>query len=85
MTETAELAKRLSEGAANMLLHIARIRPLPEPFPPYIEGQKQLMELIVGDLIEQVSDTVFAPSELGCDVAEILRANLSNQAIVKGD
>jgi len=33
-TQAREAARLLSDGARNMLLHIARVRPLPEPFPP---------------------------------------------------
>lgn len=55
----------LSEGAQNMLLHIARIRPLPKPFPSEVDGRRHLAELLFADLIVAVSEGRFEPTERG--------------------
>lgn len=62
----------LSDGAQNMLLHIARIRPLPKPFPPQHEGRRYLAELLFADLIEAVGEGQFQATQSGREVARSL-------------
>lgn len=59
----------LSDGAQNMLLHIARVRPLPKPFPPEVDGRRHLAELLFGGLIEAVAEGQFQPTQSGCEIA----------------
>lgn len=62
----------LSEGAENMLLHIARVRPLPKPFPPEVDGRRHLAELLFAGLIVAVAPGEFEPTLLGREaVADI--------------
>lgn len=63
--QAAETARLLSDGAKNMLLHIARVNPLPKPFPPHADGRRHLAELLFGDLIAPVSEGEFAPTDFG--------------------
>lgn len=62
----------LSKGAQDMLLHIARIRPLPEPFPPEPDGRRFLAELLYGDLIEEIAPGRFQATRRGQDRARAL-------------
>jgi len=55
----------LSDGAQNMLLHIARVRPLPKPFPSEVDGRRYLAELLFGGFIEAVAEGQFEPTESG--------------------
>lgn len=59
----------LSDGAQNMLLHIARVRPLPKPFPPEVDGRRHLAELLFGGLIEAVAEGQFEPTQSGREIA----------------
>ncbi len=69
MSDTKQIAARLSDGARNMLLHIARVRPMPE-YPPKDIGQFNLRELLYADLIARISDTRFVPTDFGRAVAQ---------------
>ena len=72
--QAQDTASHLSEGAQNMLLHIARVRPLPEPFPPMDLGQFHLRELMTEGLIARLSEVRFKPTDLGGAVATLLAA-----------
>lgn len=67
------VAKRLSEGALNILLHIARVVPLPEPYPPPEIGQFHLRELMTEGLIARISETRFKPTAAGYQVAAFIQ------------
>ena len=71
--QAQEIARELSDGAQNMLLHIARVRPMPEPFPPHAEGQFHLLELNEGGLIAKTTQTTFVPTALGAEVANVIQ------------
>lgn len=70
--QKSETLLSLSDGAQNMLLHIARIRPLPKPFPSEAEGRRHLAELLFADLIEPVSEVRFEATESGRAAASAL-------------
>lgn len=59
----------LSAGAQDMLLHIARVRPLPKPFPSEVDGRRYLAELLFGGLIEAVAEGQFQPTPSGREAA----------------
>lgn len=83
-TQAQEVAGDLSDGAQNMLLHIARVRPLPRPFPSEALGIFHLRELMAADLIARVSETRFKPTDLGSAVANCIAKAVgpeSNDAI----
>lgn len=70
----AERARGLSAGAGYMLLHIARVRPLPKPFPPIEIGAQHLDELR-DDLVvfDDDAPSNFVPTPLGFAVASLLQ------------
>lgn len=59
----------LSVGAQDMLLHIARVRPLPKPYPPEVDGRRHLAELLFGGLIEAIAEGQFQPTQSGRETA----------------
>lgn len=63
--QAADVARNLVDGARDMLLHIARVSPLPKPFPSETDGQRHLTELIFGDLITETSPGRFVPTDFG--------------------
>lgn len=71
--QAQEVARELSDGGKNMLLHIARICPLPKPFPPPALGQFHLLELRETNLIAKISATAFCPTALGAEVAKLIQ------------
>lgn len=73
------IADRLSDGAKDMLLHIARVRPLPKPFPSHEDGLSHLNELQREGMITRVTDKLFSPTWSGLNVASIV--NVSATAI----
>lgn len=72
MTLPHVAAETLSEGAKNMLLHIARVQPLPKPYPPEPDGRRHLAELLFADMIVSVAEGKFAPTPFGRAVAYIV-------------